>query len=275
MFLKEAARYEALATVGALIRSLPCVVPNVQDQSGPLREPPVALRATVRLFARVYAPMNAEVLFAGEHLVAQLALDGLLVHVAPPVLHQSSLGRQHRAAQVAQMLHLVVQPVLLLQMPIQEQLLRETFQAHLARVLELHVPRLVRGQSARVLAFPVGGEVLLVRVGLVAVLAPIDMLPRVDVHVHQVLRPRDEAFLAFLAPERVVLGVPSAMDLEVRLLVGPIVAQVAGEFLQVRVNAFVAGYVHRASKGFARTRSQLNALSMSCRFFRCSTSFLV
>lgn len=63
------------------------------------------------------------------------------------------------------------------------------------------------------------GQVLLVRIGFDAVVASIDLLSRVHVHVLHVLRPQEESFLTLAASERVIFGVSPTMTLEIRLLV--------------------------------------------------------
>lgn len=70
MLLQEAAGNETFAAVDALVWPFAGMVPKMQDQRGPLCESSAALRATVRFFSRVHSPMNTEVLFAGELLVA-------------------------------------------------------------------------------------------------------------------------------------------------------------------------------------------------------------
>lgn len=134
MLPQKTSRHESLAAIHALIRPFPRMVPKMQDQRGPLCESSSTLRTTVRFFPGVHPPMNTEVLFARELFVAHVASRDLLVDVAPPVHHQPSAGGKHGAAQIAQMLNLLVQPVQLLQVAFQETFPGETFQADRAHV---------------------------------------------------------------------------------------------------------------------------------------------
>lgn len=53
----------------------------MQNQRGPLRETSAALRTHVRFVARVRSSVDAQVLLAGESLVARVAFEDLLAHV--------------------------------------------------------------------------------------------------------------------------------------------------------------------------------------------------
>ena len=168
--------------------------------------------------------------------------------------HQPPLRRQHRAAQIAQVPGAFVrQSVTLFQVSLQKRLPLETFQANRARVPVSLLPVVsrFRRQNASVLRSQVIGQVLLVRIGLVAMIASIQLLSRVAVHVVQVFGSEDEALPAAFASERVVLGVPSTVALEIRLLVRSVVAQVAGESLRAGVNQLVPRYVHGTSERLA------------------------
>lgn len=252
--LDERAGHETLAAVGALIRPLARVKTQVQHQRRPLREALAALRADMRPFTGVRPPVNAQVLLAGEFLVARAALEDLLARVSAFMHGQSSPGRQLRAAQVAQMLGgRTPEPVLILHVLPQQPLVDESLRAELARVPRTRValragrPSLLAG---RVLRRQVHRQVFLVEVALVTVFAAVEILVGVRVPVLQVLGLVVEAPLASLALETVVLRVPTTMALQVGLLVGAVVAEVAGEHLQPRVDQLVAGYVHRAAERF-------------------------
>lgn len=236
MFLEEAAGDESLAAVQALIRPLARMISQMQNKRGPLGEPSSALRATVRFLAGVYPPMNGQVLLTGELFLAEVAFGDLLVSVAPPVDHQPPVGREHGSAQVAEMRLLLIYAVPLLQVPLEEHLPREPLQAYRARVFPTLVLGRPRRQRIGVVESQMIREILLVRVGLLAVLAAVQLLPRVNVNVLQVFRPEEKPFLALLALERIVFGVSTAVALQIRFLVRPVVAQVAGEPLRAGVN---------------------------------------
>lgn len=126
--------------------------------------------------------MNAEILHAGELFVALIALDDLLVYVATFVHRESPLRGQHRTAQIAQMPGTFVrQPVSLFQVPLQKRLPLEAFQANRARV-PVSLPVVLRIRAS-VLRLQMIIQVLLVRIGLVAIIASIQLLSRVGVHV--------------------------------------------------------------------------------------------
>lgn len=102
------------------------------------------------------------------------------------------------------------------------------------------------------MTFPqVSRQISLVRIGLFAVVASIELIFRVNVNVFHVLGPTDEPFLTLLALVDVLLSVPTTMKFQVRLLIGGIIAEIASELLLTGVNQLVARYVHRTTKGFA------------------------
>lgn len=249
---------ETLAAIRAPIRPLARVVTRVKDQRRPLREASVALRTHVRLLARVRSLVDAEVLLAGEFLVARVAPEDPLARVTALVHRQPPHGRQLRAAQVAQVLGRGVarESMLILHVPPQQPLVHESLRAERARVLR---PRVLRGRRsaagrlllARVLRRQVYRQILLVEVAPVTVLAAIQVLVGVHVPVLEILGLVEEALVARLAPEGVVLRVPSTMALQIGLLIGAVPAELAGEHLQPGVDQFVAGYVHRAAKRLA------------------------
>lgn len=243
--------HEALAAVRTLIRPLARVATQVQHQRRPLREALAALRANVRPFAGVRPPVDAQVLLAGELLVASVALEHLLARVRALVHDQSASRRQLGAAQVAQVLDgRTREPMLILHVLPQQPLVDESLGADLARVPSARAALRRAGLRpvGRVLRRQVHRQVLLVEVALVAVFAAVEILVGVRVPVLQVLGPVVEAPLAALALEAVVLRVPATMALQIRLLVGAVVAELAGEHLQPRVDQLVASYVHRAAE---------------------------
>lgn len=63
------------------------MVPEMEDQRGPLSESTAALRANVWLLTGVHTSMNVQVLSAGELFVAEIALGDLFVRVAASVDH--------------------------------------------------------------------------------------------------------------------------------------------------------------------------------------------
>lgn len=249
MPLEQGVGHESLAAVRTLVGPLSRVIPQVQDQRRPLRETAAALRTHVRLVARVRPLVNAQVLPAGEPLVARVALEEPLTRVIALVHRQSSHRRQLRAAQVAQVLRRRVrESVLVLHVPLQQPLVHESLRAELARVPRPRAPHHRGGLLAGVMRHQVHRQVLLVQIMLAAVLAAVQILVRMRVLVLQVLGPVEKALAARLALEAVVLRVPATMALQIGLLVGAVLAEIAREHPQPRVNQFVASYVHRAAK---------------------------
>lgn len=88
MPLKQGVGHKSLAAVLALVRPLTRMVPQMQDQGCPLRETSTALRAHVRLVARVRPLVDAQVLLAGEPLVAFVTLENPFVRVIAFVYRQ-------------------------------------------------------------------------------------------------------------------------------------------------------------------------------------------
>lgn len=249
MPLEQGVGHEALAAVRTLVGPLIHVVAQVQDQGGPLCEAAAALRADVRLVARVRPLVDAQVLLAGEPLVAGVAPEDPLARVVALVHDQPSHRGELRAAQVAQVLRRRVrESVLVLHVPLQQPLVHESLRAELARVPGPRAPRARGGLLAGVVRHQVHRQVLLVQVTLAAVLAAVQILVRVRVLMLQVLGPVEEAPAARLALEAVVLRVPPTMALQIGLLIGAVLAEIAGEHFQPRVDQFVAGNVHRAAK---------------------------
>lgn len=64
----------------------------------------------------------------------------------------------------------------------------------------------------------------------------------------QVLYLVEETFAACLALEAIILGVPTTMTLQIGLLVGAILAELAREHFQSRVDQLVPRYVHGAAE---------------------------
>jgi hypothetical protein len=73
---------------------------------------------------------------------------------------------------------------------------------------------------------------------------------RVHVLVFHILGPMKKALAARFALKIIVLRVPTTMALQIGLLVGAILAEIAGEHSQSCVDQFVTSYVHRAAKCF-------------------------
>jgi len=205
----------------------------------------------VRPLARMCALMDAEVLLVGERLVAHVALEDLLASVATLVRRQASHGRQHRAAQIAQVLRrgLVRESVLVLHVRLQQSLIHELLRAEGARVPGLGVPRdRTAGLLIRVMRHQMHRQILLVLVTLAAVLATVEILVGMRALMIQILDLVEETLAARLAFEAIISRVPPMMALQVGLLVGAVLAEVAREHLQSRVYQLVAGYVHRAAE---------------------------
>jgi len=197
------------------------------------------------------ALVDAEVLLVGERLVAHVALEDLLAGMATLVGHQASHGGQHRAAEVAQVLRrsLVRESVLVLHVRLQQSLVHELLRTEGARVPGLGVPRdRAAGLLTRVMSHQVHRQVLLVLVTLAAVLATVQVLAGVRALMVQVLDLVEETLAARLALEAVISRVPPMMTLQIGLLVGAVLAEIARKHLQPRVYQLVAGYVHRAAE---------------------------
>lgn len=221
----------------------------MQDQGSPLRETTVALRTHMRFVARVRPFVNAQVLLAGELLVACIAFEDPLARVIAFVHRQSSHRRQFCTTQIAQVLRWRVrETVLILHVPLQQPLVHESLRAELARVPRLRVPR---GLFAGVMCHQMHRQVLLVQVMLTTILAAIQALVRVRVLMLQVFSPVEEALAARLALETIILRVPSTMAFQIGLLIGAVFAEIAGKHLQPRVNQFMASYIHWAAKCLA------------------------
>lgn len=222
MLLQETPGDEPFTAIWTLIRPLSRMISEMQDQRGPLRKSFTALLTHVRFFARMNPPVNPEIFFARKFLLAEIALRYLLVYVPPPVHHQPSLRGENGAAEIAQMFRLFAHSVQPSHVPLQQYLLRVSLQANRAHVLPDR--RQVSGQRVRVLTFEMHRQILLVRIRLFAMLALEELYSRVNVHVFHVLCLQNESFVAVLAPEAVVLRVPSTMTIEIGLLIRRVIA---------------------------------------------------
>lgn len=134
-----------LAGVGPLAR----VHPQVAPQVGHLDKLAVAVRAVVRLLARVQAHVRLEVVVARESLAALLALERLLAGVGPLVILQDVLVAERPVADGAAK-HLVPLLLLLLRRRRQRHVVHHRRNTAAVRLLaRLQLARVVHRLSAR------------------------------------------------------------------------------------------------------------------------------
>jgi hypothetical protein len=239
VFAQEGAGHECLAAVVATVGPLARVEPHVLDEGRPLGEGLAADGAEVGPLPGVRPRVDAQVLPLGEALAADLAAGDLLAPVGPHVPGEGRLRGELGPAQLAEALLRGLGQVGVAGRHVAPQALGlgEGPRAVLAAVERSPVV----GAALRVAALEVRHEVALVVEALAADLALVaGEFALVQGRVLQVLGALHEAGAAGVAAERVIVGVAAPVELEVRLLVGGVIAELAAEALLREVGALVA-----------------------------------